>query len=309
MLMINAILPALIISVVGFVLAKFNVINEAGQKSLSKLTFLLLIPSLLFLGIAQADLDSVFYGQYLTAYFIPVLITFATAMVIARVAFGLKEPSQTIFALGSVYANATIIGLPIIIFILGKEAVVPISIIVTVHSFILFTLATFCADRHSFNFRQFGRALSTIFMSFVKNPITMSLLLGLSVNLTGITMPSVIFETIGFMGEAALPISFIVLGASLNAYGLRGQLVPATAISAFKMLMLPFLVWYAMFEVISVNELWAKTAVLLAATPVGIATHVFAQRYNRGEELIAPAIVISTTLSVFAFSFWLSWIS
>lgn len=305
--MINAVLPALLISLIGFVLARLNVITEAGQKSLSKLTFLILIPSLLFIGILKANLAHVFYGQFLAAYFIPLFITYVIAMVIAGFVFRYKEPKQSVFALGSVYANAAIIGLPIIVFLLGKEAIVPLSIIVTFHSFFLFTLATFCAERHGFRFKQFGQALGKIFMSFIKNPITMSLILGILVNLSGLSIPSVVLETAAYMGEATIPIAFIVLGASLNAYGLKGQIIPAVVISAIKMLLLPLLVWFAMFEIANVNTLWAKTAVLLAATPVGIATHVFAQRYNSGEALIAPAIVISTILSIFAFSFWLSW--
>ncbi len=305
---LDAIFPILLISLLGYLLARFKFISQAGQKDLSTLTFTILIPSLLFLGISKADLSNAFYIGFLAAYFIPVLLVFVFSMLVARWIFRLSEPTQTVFSMSSVYSNATVIGLPVSIYVLGEQALVPLSIIVTFHNFFLFSLATLSAERKGLSFKRFVPELVKIFVGFIKNPITMSLVLGIAANLSGIKLPLVAKDTISFMGEAAVPISFIVLGASLNAYGIRGHLFPAMFIVAIKMLLLPFLVWYAMFNLIEVDALWAKTAVFIAAAPVGIATHVFAQRYKSGEGLIPSAIVISTVLSVLGFSFWMRFI-
>ena len=308
MLILNAILPTLLISLLGYFLARFNVISSAGQKDLSTLTFTILIPSMLFLGISKADLSNAFYGVFLAAYFIPVLIVYVTAMIVAKLFFRFKEPNQTAFALSSVFSNATVIGLPIAIYILGNDVLVPLSIIVTFHSFLLFSAATLTAERHDLSLKRFWPQLIKIFMGFVKNPITMSLLLGTAVNFSGLKLPVVLNDAIDFIGSAAVPIAFIVLGASLNAYGIRGHFTPALFIVALKMILLPFLVWYAMFHVIELEALWAKTAVILAATPVGIATNVFAQRYSCDKGLVPSAIVISTVLSILSFSFWMNFV-
>lgn len=305
---LDAIFPILLISLLGYLLAKFKVVSQAGQRDLSTLTFTILIPALLFLGISKADLSNAFYGKFLAAYFIPVFIIFIGSMIVGSFIFRLKEPTQTVFSMSSVYSNATVIGLPMSIYVLGEKALVPLSIIVTFHNFFLFSLATLSAERHGLSFKRFWPELIKIFIGFIKNPITMSLLLGIAVNLSGIQLPSVLKDTIGFVSSAAVPIAFIVLGASLNAYGIRGHLVPALYIIGCKMILLPLFVWYTMFHVIEADLLWAKTAVLIAAAPVGIATHVFAQRYNTGEGLVPSAIVISTVLSVIGFSFWINFV-
>lgn len=302
MQVINAILPVLLISVLGYILARTQFISKEGNVTLSKLTFTILIPCLLFLGITKAKLDNIFYYDFIASYFIPVTIVFVVGSFVAGFIFKLNKAEQSVFALGGAYSNATVIGIPICLYTLGEDSLVPLSIIVTFHNFVLFTLGTISAERGRLTFSTLLSQLKRIFMGFITNPITMSLVLGVIVNVIGLKIPTILYESIEFIGKAAVPISFLVLGSSLSGYSIRGQLTPVFSIVTLKLILMPLLVWYSTFHIFSIEPLWAKTAVVIASAPVGIATHVFAQRYKSCEGYLASSILLSTVLSVLTFS-------
>lgn len=103
--------------------------------------------------------------------------------------------------------------------------------------------------------------------------------------------------SITLLSQAAVPAPLFVLGASLNKYKMRGNISPALVV-ALKMLLLPLIVWLFVFRVFSVDPLWASTALLTAAMPIGISVYVFSQKYQKYEAPIATGIVPSTVLSV-----------
>lgn len=299
---LNAILPVLLIALLGYVLARSKFLSTEGNEALSRLSFAVLIPSLLFLGISKANLDNILYGRYLAAYFMPVLIVFIFSAVIGHLVFRLKTLEQSVFALSSAYSNATILAIPTCLYTLGEASLVPLSIIVTFHNFVLFSIGTIAAERGDWSLGSLLTQFRHIVLSFFTNPITMSLILGAGVNMLGIRLPVVLRDTIDFIGSAAIPVAFLVLGSSLSAYSLRGQFWPIATIVLVKLIGLPLLVWLSVYHVFGISGLWAATALTIAAMPVGIASHVFAQRYRRAESWVASSILISTVLSVVSLS-------
>ncbi len=307
MSVVDAILPVLLISILGYVLARFGFFSAEGHKALSRLTFTILIPSLLFLGVIKSNLGNIFYFPFLASYFIPVVIVFLVAQVVSRLFLNLGATGRGVFSTGAAYSNATVIGIPICLYTLGEESLVPLSIIVTFHNFILFTLGTIAAESRQFSVKNVVNQMAGLLQSFVTNPITLALIAGVLVNVFAVPIPPVLFESISFVSEAAVPIAFLVLGASISDYGLRGQWLPVLFLVPIKLFLLPLLVWFFTFRVFDSSVLWGQTAVMIAAGPVGIATYVFAQRYQSGESYLATSILVSTILSVVSFGFWLNW--
>jgi malonate transporter len=53
------------------------------------------------------------------------------------------------------------------------------------------------------------------------------------------------------------------------------------------------------------DPMWARAAVILAATPIGAGAFILAQQYNVHVAQVSTAIVISTAVSVFSISYLL----
>lgn len=172
---------------------------------LSKFVFTFLIPALLFIGTAKAKIPDDMQWKFLFSYYVAVFFVYLIGAVIAKVFFNCSNQEQSIFGMGAAYSNATIVGIPICIY---------------------------------------------------------------------------------------------VLGASLNKYKMQGNITPALTIVALKMLMLPTLVWLLVFQLFTIDPLWASTALLTSAMPIGISVYVFSQKYQQYEAPVATGIVASTLFSV-----------
>lgn len=215
---------------------------------------------------------------------------------------------QSVIAMGCAYSNATIIGIPVCAYVLGKTALLPLFILISVHNLVLFTIGIFSAERATLSLTSFISSTLATCKQLALSPITGSLIAGGVVNLTGITIYQPLIQAIDLISQAAVPAALFVLGASLNAYTVKGHIIQATFIAGTKIIILPFLTWLLLFVVYPVEPLWAVTALLMSAMPVGISAFVFSQKYTTCQESVASGIVLSSVLSIFTLSIVISYV-
>jgi len=89
-----------------------------------------------------------------------------------------------------------------------------------------------------------------------------------------------------------------VLGASLTRYQVRDQWKPALTLSLLKLVLMPLLCGYLLFEWAGIPPLWAAAGVLSAGMPVGINAYAFATRYQCALAPVAAATLMSALLSL-----------
>ncbi len=295
---IATIFPILAVSAVGFLTARKNILNRIECDALSKFVFTFLIPALLFIGTVKAKIPENMEWEFLFSYYSAVLFVYLVGVVLSKVLFNCGSHEQSVFGMGAAYSNATIVGIPICIYVLGERSLLPLFIIISVHNLALFVVGVFIAERGSLSISSFFQSTLKILKDLALSPITGSLMLGGVINIFNIPLIKPLDDSITLLSEAAVPAALFVLGASLNKYKMRGNISPALVIVALKMLLLPLLVWFLVFNVFSVDPLWASTALLTAAMPIGISVYVFSQKYQKYEAPIATGIVLSTVLSV-----------
>ena len=78
----------------------------------------------------------------------------------------------------------------------------------------------------------------------------------------------------------------------------RGNTGEALWIATLKGVVNPILAFALVTYVFALDGVWAHSAIILAAMPVGANPYVIAQQYGVHVGLVSPAIVISTALSV-----------
>jgi predicted permease len=200
--------------------------------------------------------------------------------------------------MGSAYSNALLIGLPLISAGLGEKALLPVFMLISIHSAILFFLVTLFAEGNGGDGRSIGNILRQTLGSLVKNPIIIGLVLGLLANLFSLAIPKPLDTAIGIISGAALPCALFVLGGSLSAYKLAGHFKEAWTLVALKTVIQPFLVWLLAFGVFQLDPLWGAVAVMMAAMPVGVNVYIIAQKYQVCIPSVSSAIFISTSLAI-----------
>src|SRR4029077_18739627 len=109
-------------------------------------------------------------ARLLIAFFGSCFIVFGIGRVVGKLAFRLDGVGQSVFALGGVFSNNVLLGVPLARLALGPEALPSVSLVLVFNALTLWTLATVSIEwaRHgSFSLSGLGSMLRGV----LSNPI------------------------------------------------------------------------------------------------------------------------------------------
>ncbi|WP_304640886.1 AEC family transporter [Pseudomonas sp.] len=297
MVLFNTLIPVFALILLGYLVGwKRWVPAEAGG-SLAAVTFKLLLPALLFAGLARADLEGGFTPLLILVYYVPALLIFAGVNLWAQ--HRLKRPTS--MGLASSYSNNVLVGIPLVSMLLGPQGLVYLFAILIFHSPLLFAAQSlynglFPAAGGS---RLSGRAL----VASLANPIIVGLLLGVALNLSGLDLPAPLWRTIDWLGAAALPCALLVLGLSLSSYRLTMS-KSLVALTLVKLVVFPSMMLAAVLLANGLPAQAQAVMVIMAACPTGVNVLAFAMG-GEDNRIISSVICLSTLAAVLTLPAWL----
>jgi predicted permease len=306
---ITIISPLVLIAVLGFICTKTAFISKTQLDALSKFTFQLSIPAFLFYQMANAQFADDLEPQFFAAFYLPVLSCYLLAWLVNYYFHCDKKNNSTasaVFALGASYSNTVIVGLPVLLMLLGEQVIAIIFLIVTFHSAMLFTLTGVIAMKTEADSSKKNRlnVLSSLKQTF-NNPLILSILLGLLVNVLNISIPEFLSNSLLLLGKPAITLALFSLGASLAFYRVRSEINFIVFASLSKLLILPIFVYLAAQHIFSLPEITVQILVVLSACPTGVNAYLIAKQEGEHQETVAGSVVMSTMLSIVTIPAWL----
>lgn len=296
--LIDGIFPVLALALAGYIAARSGYLQMPETLALSKFTFNLIIPCLLFVNMVHADIPENFGVNFLLAFYVAVLCVYLIAVLVARFWLAADASLQSVFAMATTYSNTTVVGIPLVLQTLGNDALLPLFLIIATQNLVLFSIGTIVAEREQFELKAMLQSIVRLLKQLLSSPLTASLIAGLTFNLLGIPLYQPLDASLTLMSEAAIPCALFILGTTLHQYKVGHQIKSALIITTLKLVLLPSLMALSMLVLFDIDPLWAKTAILGAAMPVGISAYVFSIRYDTGQAAVAAASVISTLASL-----------
>ncbi|MCA0252101.1 MAG: AEC family transporter [Actinobacteria bacterium] len=274
----------------GYLTARLGFLGDGAGPVLSRLSFFVLAPFLLFSVLATADVRALF-SSLLPVSAIAALTTMASFAVVARLVWRRDLGNTVIGALGAGYVNANNIGIPIAVYMLGNAAYA--APIVLLQLLIFAPIALACLDG-----QVMGRlSLGSLVRSVATNPIIIASLAGLVVALLGVELPQIVLAPIESVGHAAVPVILIAFGMSLHGQRVlepgsgRRDAVLAGVLKLFAMPAVAYLVGRFGFG-LDDSALYAVT--VLGALPSAQNVFLYAQRYGVGETIARDAVFLTT---------------
>jgi len=271
--------------VVGYIIARIDLLGPHARPVLSRLTFFVLSPFLLFTVLAKADVATLF-SALLPVSMITAAVVIGVYALVSAVILRRRVGETVIGALSAGQVNSNNIGIPISLYMLGNAAYsAPV---------ILFQLlvALSILDAATSGSRNVGRIL----LQTAKNPMLIGSALGVLVALLDIDLPPIVFDPLQLIAGACVPVLLMSYGMSL--YGQRvltepGRRVDVVIASALKLVAMPALAWLvATLFALPADQVFV--VVVLAALPTAQNVFNFAQRYGVGEILSRDVVFIST---------------
>jgi malonate transporter len=295
--------PVFILVALGFMAGRLQWIRDAAIKDLSNLVFLLLIPALLFRTMSAVRFEELDLRPVL-AYFLAAGLLLATL-----IGWGGFNRRSVVLALTGVFSNMVMIGITLVELAYGKQGLVTLLTLVSVHALILLTAATVVLELAVARENRRAGAeqphlLATTWSAFKSaliHPVPLPIVCGLLFAQTGWTLPTVVDRPLQLLGSAFGPIALVLVGITLARTPMAGHWRPALWATLSKNLLLPVLVGASAWA-FGITGLPLTVMVVAAALPTGANVFLFAQRYEVAQETTTASMGVSTVAALFSLS-------
>ena len=285
-----------VVILVGYLVGRTGVLGDQGRHVLSRVTFFVASPALLFTTLAESDPVSVL-GPLLWVAALSAALT-AAIYYLATVRTLKRPASESIIAaMSASTVNSANLGLPIALYVLGDMSYAAPIILFQLALYQPVNLAMLDANTSRHRTTRIALLLAT-----AKNPMIIGSLLGLVVALTGVELPSMVLEPINLIAGASIPAMLMAFGISLvgskpleKKSGRRADVLIA---AAAKLLLHPFLAWVLAYWVFGLRGELLVASVIMAGLPTAQNIFVTAMRYDHGVVVAKDTVLVTTICAI-----------
>jgi len=286
--------PLFLLVLLGFALTRFGW-PRAAADALTRFVFSVAVPTLLFRLMSDFSRLPPVDARLLIAFFGGCLVVYAAGRLAGATLFRMDGVTQSVFAMGGIFSNNVLLGIPLAKVTLGDASLPAVSLVLVFNSFILWTLVTVSVEwaRH----RDFSlRGLAKTSKGVVTNPVVASILAGTAFGFLDVPLPATIDRTLQMVSDAAVPLSLITLGMGLAEFGVLAGWRESAAIATLKLVAQPSAV-YALARLLALPPLESAAVVMLAALPVGANVYLMSRQFGVLSGAVASSIVLTTALA------------
>ncbi|MFE1645007.1 AEC family transporter [Microbacterium sp. P01] len=275
---------------VGYIIGRIDLLGEHARPVLSRLTFFVLSPFLLFVVLAQADVHTLF-SALLPVSAIAAAVVFLIYGLVARLVWKRRAAETVIGALSAGQVNSNNIGIPLSLYLLGSAAYPAPVILMQLLVFTPISLAILDAVTSG------QRALLPIVRRTLLNPIVLGSALGTLVSVLGLRLPPIVMDPAQLIANACVPVLLISYGISLHGQkvlGASGRRRDVVLASALKLVVMPVVAWAVAALVFRLSPGDVLIVVVLAALPTAQNVFNYSQRYGVGESISRDTVFLTT---------------
>ncbi len=293
--------PIFIIIGIGFLLKKIGWINNEFAELGSALVFKVTLPCLLFVKLSKADFT---HGLPVMLIGYAVLITIVTFTLIEIISTTMVKEihDRGVFVQGAFRSNLGVISLAFCISAFGENVLRIAAIYIAVLTILFNILAVVTLTRN--NNKKFTNGFLHVLTEIFKNPLIISIVLGVLVSVFSINIPIMAIQTGKLFAGMTLPLALICAGASIRIKDFQSS-PPLYWSSAMKLVFVPF--------AITAGGIWLGfrgeqlgVLYLMHATPTAAASYPMVRAMNGNHHLAATIIavtsagsLVTTTLGIF----------
>jgi predicted permease len=295
---LSIVLPVFALIGLGFLCGWRRWLPDGTGKGLADFTFQLAVPALLFRTVATTAFPPGAAIGVLISFFTALAATWALTTVVTRVALQRPQEDAASISMSASYGNVIMLGIPLATNAYGPAAAVPIAILLSVHTPLLWLLGSL-----HMAYAQSGRGGSPtaivggVLADLSRNPIILAVLAGTLWRLTGFGLDPIVDRTLGLLAQASVPSALIALGLGLVQFQIKGQVPTLTLILVAKLIAMPVLAALLAIVVLRLDPVAAGVVVVFAAMPSGANAYLFATRHQRALNSASGAVALGTALS------------
>ncbi len=295
----STIAPIFLIIVVGFSLRQFKVFGVGAWPPIERLTYYIFFPSLLFVSLATADINDLPVSRMAVGVVgTPTVILLI--LLSCRAWLGIDGPAFTSVAQGATRFN-TYIGIPLVITFFGEKYITLCALFIGFMVPFINIVSVWLLTRYGKPSAVKGHPFGDI----IKNPLIISCLAGLAVNISGFGLTPPIEKLFQILGYAAPPVGLLCAGAGLDVVAMRAGRLWISVSAGIKLVAMPG-VALCLAQIVGLDEASAKVLVLFHALPTAPSAYILARQLGGDARLMTGILTTQTAIAIVTLPLWLA---
>lgn len=314
---LDAVIPIFAIIFTGYVFARTGILGPAATDALNKFVVWLALPALLFQAMAGITWGEVDHPGFLAAYTGGMMLTFLLSFVRIRRGGRMTRhdrlADRSIEGLDAAYSNTGFIGIPLCVAAFGAGSLVPSAIATILTACVLFAGAIILIEMDISETPRLASTLARVARSLLRNPLLVAPAAGagfaVAHGVAGVALPGPVAHFAALLAASASPCALVTIGLFLAQSEAAKESGVIMRLVTLKLLVQPAITFVLAFRVFEMPVMWAHTALVLSALPIGTGPFMLAKLYDREAAVTSRAILVSTVISVFTVSALVAWLS
>jgi malonate transporter and related proteins len=301
---LDVFVPAFGLLAVGAVLRRSLLREDAVWAGIERLVFWVLMPALLTSAIASVDLAALPLGRMALAIWLALLAGTVVSVALARAA-GLDHAAMTSVLQGGIRFN-NLMGFAVTGGLFGAAGtalgavatglIVPVVQTITI---LAFALAPPLAPNAGRRIAP-GRVLRQLAL----NPLMLGVVAGFAMAALG-GLPAGLDPLLRALGQAAVALGLLCVGAALSPGALRGRPVVQAATCLIKLGLMPLLT-LGLGRALGLDPLSLAVALVFMALPTATTSYVMARAMGGDAPLMAALTTTEHLLAVLTLPLWIA---
>jgi predicted permease len=299
-------LPFFLIIGLGYGAGRTGFFSEEATAWLTKFVFYFALSAMLFRFSANLSLAEVLDWRFVMAYLWGTAFVYGLATMVALLR-RVSVEEAAIEGQCAVIGNVGFLGVPMLVLLMGEAAIGPVMLVLAVDLIVFGSLVVILITGSRDGRMSIG-ILRTVGIGLVKNPMIVSIVLGMTWSALNLPIPDPMNQFLGLLGGAATPGALFAIGASLASKSAERPFV-AGWLSFCKLVLHPAFVAFSALLLFPVAPYSAAVMIAAAALPVAGNIFILATHYGVAPQRVSASILISTSMAVITVSLIIGWVS
>jgi predicted permease len=295
---LNATIPVFLVIVIGYILKRIGMLSEAFVKDANKFNFNVTLPCLLVYDLMNCGIKENFEAKYVGYCAITTLICILVTWAIAK--YVLKDKSLVgEFVQGSYRGSAAILGIALIQNIQGDSGMGPLMIVGSVPLYNAFAVIILTLESpNKEKGVSFGATLKKAIVGVFKNPMIISILLGVLLSYFDVKLPVIADKTISTLAKVTTPLALVSIGAAFEGAKAIKMFKPTIVASTIKLVVQP-LIFLPIAVALGFGSGELIALVIMYGAPTTASCFIMSKNMGHEGTLSSSIIVLTTLLSAF----------
>lgn len=280
---------------VGALCGRARIFPEETPKVFSILLTRITLPCTLFVSLAGKSYAPEFVLDSIVMIAIGLVMFTGLLLLFWFLAGMMKIPEGTrgIWSFCATFSNSGFMGYPIILQLLGEEALALAMMLAIAFNLTIYTLGALAICRDAG-----GSAGKLDLRGILVSNINIALLLGGVVYFARIPVPEAVLVPVRYLGNITTPLSMLVVGLGLSGGNVRSLLKEKKILTGalMRLLICPLLVWGVLSPLPLRNPLTLPVLVITQAMPAPGTASVLTELYGGNKEFASKFILLTNIL-------------